>query len=156
MKKTILAALALTPAFFAQAETVTFNATQCETKYNIATKDLFRGTIESRAQDNYDTLFCDIPVQSGKIIDTISASVLSFDVKEGYGRNCHVTLLKDDAVSYVVSTETNDSTEYKSVLTTEPLATVSDGIRATMMCAVPAVEEGGLVRYNSFSITYLD
>lgn len=155
MKKTILAALALTPAFFAQAETVTFNASQCETKFNIAKKDLFRGTVESRAQ-NYDTLFCDIPVQSGRIIDNVSVSVFSLDIKQGYGRNCNVTLRKADDIAFVVSTETNGATDYNSVLTTEPLATVSDGIRATMMCSVPAVEEGGLVRYNSFSITYLD
>ena len=155
MKKTILAALALTPAFFAQAETVTFNASQCETKFNIAKKDLFRGTVESRAQ-NYDTLFCDIPVQSGKIIDNVSVSVFSLDVKQGYGRNCNVTFRKADDVSYVVSAETNDATDYKSVLTSEPLATISDDIRATVMCAIPAVEQGGLVRFNSYSITYLD
>ena len=101
-------------------------------------------------------MFCDIPVQSGKIIDTISANVLSLDVKQGYGRNCKVTLRNANDTAVVVSATTNDSTDYKSVLTTEPLATVSDGIRATMMCSIPAVEEGGLVRYNSFSITYLD
>lgn len=155
MKKTILAALALTPAFFAQAETVTFNATQCETKHNIATKDLFRGTVESRSQ-NHDTLYCDIPVQSGKIIDNVSVSVFSLDVKENYARDCRVTLRKADDISYVVASDTNNATDYKSVLTSEPLATISDDIRATLMCAIPAVEQGGLVRFNSYSITYLD
>jgi len=67
MKKTLLAVMAIAPATFANAETVTFNASQCHVKYDNAQKIFNKGTIENRLGD-YDVLYCDIPLQSGKVM----------------------------------------------------------------------------------------
>ena len=155
MKKTLLAIMAIAPATFANAETVTFNASQCHVKYDNAQKIFNKGTIENRLGD-YDVLYCDIALQSGKVIDQVNVNVYSSGVKSNSQSSCNVTFYHADANSVVASGKTERAENGRSVLSTQPLATLSDDVRGLLTCTIGGVEEGGLVRFSSYSVSYQD
>lgn len=145
--------IVLTTSFASQAETITYNASSCEVKYGNAEKKYDSGVIENRS-GNYDVLSCGIPLQSDRTVEKVDVKLYALSTKENSGSNCHVTLYRDDSMGVIASADAGKADSGKNVLTADLNTILTAPARAVAKCSIGGVEEGGLVRFYSYSVTY--
>lgn len=155
MKKTLLAMIVLSTSFASQAETITHNATSCEVKYGNAEKKFNSGVIENRS-GNYDVLSCGIPLESNRTVENIKLKLYASSTKENSGSNCRVSLYRDDSMGVIASADAGKADSGLNVLTADLNTMLTEPARAVANCTIGGVEEGGLVRFYSYSVTYAD
>jgi len=156
MNKTLLALLVLGASSYAQAESNkdTYNASSCELKYGNAEIDYSKGTVTNRSP-NYDILYCSIPMRSGVDVQDVSVNMYLSDMKERQSSNCFVTFYSSKSTAVLSNSKTSSAEAGLNLLATGSHFFGSEDARGVLTCNVPGVEEGGLVRYSSYSIEYL-
>jgi len=156
MKKTLTAIFVLTSSFVAQAETVTYNASSCHVKYGNAEKNYSLGVVENRSGD-YDVLTCNLPIKSNRTVGEVNINVYADSTKVNSQSSCNISLLKHDAVSVLASGSTDRAENGKKNTLVADLNTPLFGsARGRITCSIGAVEDGGLVRFTSYSVSYSD
>jgi len=154
MKNIILAFSMLFSAQFVQAETVTFSATDCVTKYNSSEFDYSRGVIENRGEA-YNLVTCNIDTEQGRDIEKVEVSYFIMDVKPRQSSSCHVTFYESHATSFNASATTENAGDGNNIVSAGPFYIAQTPSRGVLRCNLPGVEAGGLARIHSYSVTYL-
>jgi len=153
MKKTILLTALFLSSAFVQAETVTFNATDCNVKYNSSEFNHSSGVVENREEAN-NLLYCNIDIEQGKNIEKVEVSYFVMDMKERQSSNCHVVFYESDKVSFNAKETTENAGEGSNVVSAGPFYIAQTPSRGVLSCNLPGVEVGGLARIHSYSVTY--
>lgn len=153
MKKLILAVALIIATNYAQAETVTINATQCVSKHKTSEFNFSNGIVENLGKDN-DYLYCNIDTLQNKDIERIAISYFVKDIKPYQSSNCAIVFYKADKVSINAMETTEHAGEGRNIISAGPFNIAHTPSRGVLRCNLPGVEENGLAQIHSFSVTY--
>lgn len=153
MKNIILALPLIFATNYAQAETVTINATQCVSQHKTSAFNFSKGIVENSSKDN-DYLYCDIDTQQNKDIESIAISFYLKDIKPYQSANCAIVFYKPNKVSINAMETTAHAEEGSNIITAGPFNIAHTPSRGVLRCNLPGVKENGLAQIHSFSVTY--